>query len=77
MEQPHYYLDLDDAQNWLIKSRSGERFTAGFDKEKVKNLIDRLNKCHRPSVHNTAFNEIVVCWNDHEKHEPCDYVKEI
>lgn len=71
-----YYLDLSNTGYWLIK-RGSERFTAGYDKEKALDLIKRLNETHRPSVHNVALNEIIVCWNEHEKNEKCNYIREI
>jgi len=72
-----YYLDLSDEGHWLIKSRNRERFTAGYDKQKVINLIERLNKAHRPNIHQGEINEVFVCWNDHEKGQKCEYIQEI
>lgn len=78
MEKETYYLDLSDEGNWLIKSTYGERFWTGIgtDKQKVINLIERLNKAHRPSIEQRD-NEIWVCWNEHEKGEDCNFKREI
>ena len=72
-----YYLDLSDNNYWLIKDRNGKRFTAGYDKNKVVKLIERLNNEHLPNVHQGDMHEIYVCWNNHEKGEKCDYEREI
>lgn len=72
-----FYLDLADEKYWLIKSRDGKRYTAGNDKQKVQDLIKRLNEAHRPNIHQGEMHEIFVCWNDHEKGEKCDYVQEL
>lgn len=78
-EQPEdfYYLDQDDHGQWLIKDRNNSLFTAGLDKEKVVDLILRLNEAHRPNVVQGEPNEIFVCWNTHEKWDKCDFVREI
>ena len=72
-----FYLDLADGGNWLIKDRSGNRYTAGYDKDKVVNLINRLNEAHRPNVEQGDLNEIYVCWNNHDKNDKCDFEREI
>jgi hypothetical protein len=72
-----FYLDLADERYWLIKSRDGKTYTAGYDKQKAVDLINRLNEAHRPSVRQGEMHEVFVCWNDHDKGEKCDYVKEI
>ena len=72
-----FYLDLADGKYWLIKSRDGKRYTAGYDKQKVQDLIKKLNEAHRPNIHQGEMHEIFVCWNDHEKGEKCDYVQEL
>lgn len=72
-----FYLDLADEKYWLIKSRDGERYTAGYDKQKVQDLIKRLNEAYRPNIHQGEMHEIFVCWNNHEKGEKCDYVQEL
>lgn len=72
-----FYLDLADENYWLIKSRDGKRYTAGDDKQKVQDLIKRLNETHRPNIHQGEMHEIFVCWNNHEKGEKCDYVQEL
>lgn len=71
-----FYLDCDDNGTWLIK-QGDKRYTAGQDKQKVIDLIARLNAAHRPNVHQGEYSEVFVCWNDHEKGEKCDYVREI
>lgn len=77
MSEPLYYIDLAEEGWWLIRSKSGERYTAGDDKQKVIDLIDRLNKAHRPNILQNFINSISVCWNNHEKHEDCNYEHEI
>lgn len=71
-----YYLDLSDLGYWLIK-RCDERYSAGYDKAKAEDLIERLNAAHRPSIMQPNVNEVFVCWNCHEKGYKCDFVKEI
>ena len=71
-----FYLDCADEGHWLIK-QGDKRYTAGYDKQKVQDLIKRLNDAHRPNVEQGQMNEIFVCWNDHEKGEKCDWVCEI
>jgi hypothetical protein len=79
MEKETYYLDLSDQGNWLIKSTYGDRFVSGIgtDKQKVINLIERLNKAHRPSVEQRGLSEIWICWNEHKREEDCDFKREI
>lgn len=71
-----YYLDLDDSGYWLIK-KGTSYFSAGYDKEKVVDLINRLNGNLRANVHQEKLNKISVCWGCHEKHEDCYYEPEI
>lgn len=73
MEDNYYYLDLADDGYWLIRGRIGEKFSAGYDKEKVGNFIKLLNNTHRPNIHQGVLHEIMVCWNNHNKGEKCDY----
>jgi len=73
----HFYIDLSDQGYWLIKSIDGKRYTAGYDKQKVINLIEKLNNTHSPNIIQGELNEIYVCWNEHEKGQKCDYIKEI
>lgn len=72
-----FYLDLSDSGDWLIKDRIGNRYTAGSDKEKVADLINRLNEAHRPNIEQGDLNEIWVCWNNHGKNTKCDFMREI
>jgi hypothetical protein len=72
-----FYLDLADEGFWLIKDKNGKRYTAGYDKDKVVNLINRLNEAHRPNIEQGAMNEIYVCWNNHDKGYKCDFEREI
>lgn len=73
-----FYLDQSDNGYWLIKDRiNDKRYSAGYDKQKVQDLISRLNKAHRPNVEQFDLHEIFVCWNDHDRHEKCNFVKEI
>lgn len=72
-----FYLDLADAGYWLIRSKDGKRYTAGYDKQKVQDLIKRLNETHKPNIHQGDIHKIFVCWNGHEKGEKCDYVQEL
>lgn len=72
-----FYLDLADEGYWLIKSKDGKRYTAGYDKQKVQDLIKRLNEAHRPNIYQGEMHEIFVCWNNHEKGQKCDYVQEL
>jgi len=76
-EIKHFYLDQADDLRWLIKTRNGERYTAGTNKQKVIDLVNRLNNAHRPNVKQGNENEIYVCWNEHEKGQDCEYVQEI
>ncbi len=73
----HFYLDLADEGHWLIKSRNSERYTAGNDKQKVIDLVKRLNEAHKPNVHQREIQEVFLCWNDHEKGQKCNYEQEI
>lgn len=78
MKEDPYYLDLSDEGPWLIRRNNPEeKFTAGFDKEKAMELIEKLNGANRPNVENREINEIWVCWNNHDKWDDCDYVREI
>ncbi len=72
-----YYLDLSDEGYWLIKTKSGERYSAGYDKQKVLSLINRLNQAHRPNIIQKELNKIWVCWNYHDKDDDCEYINEI
>lgn len=76
-KQLRYYLDLDDENRWLIKSIYGDRFIAGYNKQKVVGLISRLNEAHRPNIESSGNGEIWVCWNCHGNGEKCEFVKEI
>lgn len=71
-----FYLDCADDGRWLIK-RGDERYTAGYEKGKVIDLIKRLNESHRPNLEQVTENEIIVCWNDHNKGERCNWIREI
>lgn len=71
-----FYLDCADDGRWLIK-QGDKRYTAGYDKQKVQDLISRLNEAHRPNVEQGSDNEIFVCWNDHDKGQKCEWVCEI
>jgi len=73
----HFYLDLSDDEYWLIKTRDGKRYSAGDNKQKVVDLIERLNSAHRPNVLQGEMHEVFVCWNNHEKGQKCDYEQEI
>lgn len=68
-----YYFDLDDDYVCLIKDRNGNRFTAGRNKEKVQDLIKKLNKAHRPNVEQVSKSIIKICWNNHERSEGCEW----
>lgn len=72
-----YYLDQSDDGVWLIKHTTDAniRYTAGYDKEKVVRLVDELNDAHRPNIEQPEPNKLMVCWNLHEKYEPCNYVE--
>ena len=72
-----YYLDLSEEGYWLIRGTRGERYSAGKDKNKVQNLIHRLNRSHRVNIEQPNLNEIYVCWNNHEKGEKCEFEREI
>ena len=71
----NYYLDLTDDYTWVIKSDT-KRFLAGKDKTTAISLIERLNKAHRPNIEQRGA-ELWVCWNNHERHEECNYIREI
>lgn len=77
LAEDFFYLDLADEGYWLIRSKDGKRYTAGYDKQKVQDLIKRLNETHRQNIHQGEMHEVFVCWNYHEKGEKCDYVQEI
>ena len=68
-----YFLDLDDNFTWLIKDTNGNRYTAGDKKERVIELIHRLNEAHRPNIEQRGASIIAICWNNHEKQEPCEW----
>lgn len=67
----HFYLDLSDWGPWLIK-QGDKRWYAGYDKDTAIKAIDALNEAHRPNLE-MADKDLVVCWNNHEKGEKCDY----
>lgn len=46
--------------------------TGCFNKSRVENLVNDLNNTHRPNLLNTD-NGLMVCWNNHDKGEKCDY----
>lgn len=75
VENP-FYIDCSDEGIWFIH-RGNERYFGSHIKANIINLATRLNKAHRPNVHQSAPLTISVCWNDHEKDEKCDYVEEI
>lgn len=74
-----YYLDLSDEGTWLIKLRAGSeygdrKFTAGkHSKKEVVELIEKLNKAHLPNIIQTEESKLSICWNIHDRSEPCEY----
>lgn len=74
LQTDNFILDFNEDQ-WFIRNGS-KLFMGGTDKQKVQDLIKRLNGGHRPNVEQVD-NMIFVCWNHHEKGEKCDWVCEI
>lgn len=72
-----FYIELANEGYWMIKSRNGKKYTAGYDKQKIQVLVKRLNEAHRPNIHQGEIHEIFVCWNYHQKGQKCDYVQEL
>lgn len=74
-----YYLDLSDEGTWLIKFRAGSeygdrKFTAGkHNKKGVIELIEKLNKAHLPNIVQVGESKLSICWNTHDRSEPCEY----
>lgn len=66
-----YYLDRHIEGYWLIRSRM-ETFTAGYNREKVVSLIEKLNKAHRPNIEQISLHEIQICWNEHHRSGDCE-----
>jgi hypothetical protein len=71
-----YYLDIS-ANGHIHIIYAGCRFPSGYDKAKAEDLVKRLNAAHRPNIQARGEDEIIVCWNLHEKHEACCYVCEL
>lgn len=67
-----YYIDQADEGYYLIKDNNN-RFTAGYNKESCINLISKLNNAHRPNIEQYNQHELYICWDNHEKHEKCDF----
>lgn len=66
-----YILDLSEEGHWLARWHQ-DTFPIGMDKDKAINVIDRLNSAHRPNLE-ISDDDLVVCWNDHDKGDKCDY----
>ncbi len=70
-----FYLDQSDEGIWLIKSNT-ERYTAGYDKQKAIDLIERLNKADaRIGIRQPELNVIFVYWD--VPFNNGDWIKEI
>lgn len=67
---------------WLIIEWSddikkcGKAYKAGYSLVNATNLCERLNKCSGANIEQHSAG-LYVCWNYHEKHEPCEYGLEI
>lgn len=73
-----YTLEQADNGGFVIKHSNGKRYLAGLDESKAQDLVERLNSCHRPNIHYSPIDGwLYVCWNNHEKYEPCQYEPEI
>lgn len=56
---------------------TGKKFYAGDDYDKAKALVDSLAMDHyRPNLEQRE-DGLYVCWDNHEKHEACEYEKAI
>ena len=76
-----YIIDLSDSDIWIIRKTShfGDddiRYLAGTDKAKVQTLIARLNE-HGRALVRVVNCQLLVCWNNHQPHTPCQFVVEI
>lgn len=71
--KPIFSLHLNHLEHFEIHSSFGEVFSAGDDKVKVENFIDKLNQTHRPTIIQEEMHKFLVCWNNHEKGEKCDF----
>lgn len=69
--QNEYFLDLRDDLTWLIRWNE-KSYPAGRDKARAIRVIEKLNKAHRPSLE-MRDNNLIVCWNMHEKGEKCEF----
>lgn len=70
-----YFLDLADDDQWLIKNKDRNiRFKAGKDKQKVDDVIDKLNKLKPYAVEKIGDN-IYACWDEKEKEERTNWEK--
>lgn len=70
----HFVLDQADDGEWLVWDKEeGMKHRMGHDKQRVTELLARLNSAHRPNVERVADDGLRVCWNDHDKGQPCEY----
>jgi len=71
-----FYIDCTDEGIWFLR-RGKEKYFGTHIKVDIINLAERLNKAHKPNVVQGNPLTILVCWNDHEKYEDCNYIEEI
>ena len=66
-----FVLDQNDAGFWMARWHS-ETYPIGGNKNRAKAIVGRLNASHRPNLE-VRGGDLWVCWNDHEKGQPCKY----
>ena len=77
MKKTHYFLDLSDDGHWIISNTDGKNYSAGYNKQKVMDLILRLNRATNPVIEQRGFGNVYVFWNDNKNESNYPFVKEI
>lgn len=71
---PLFVLDQSDDGEWMVWDKDcDEKHRMGFNKQRVVHLLSSLNAAHRPNVERSPYGGMMVCWNHHDKGEPCEY----
>lgn len=69
-----FYPTVDKKERIVIRQWQTDYFVG--DMEAAKQLALKLNEAHRPNIEERA-DGLYICWNFHERSEPCDYEKVI
>lgn len=72
-EKNFYFLDEADEGYYFIKSTVGDLFTAGYNLDKVRNVIKELNNSHNPIVVQNGRHSIQVCWDSSNGENNCKF----